>query len=298
MPVIVPQHLPVIKNLSSKNLLIFSNMKNNILQKYSSCKIINIVLLNLMYDKINTENQIIKILSQSSSLIKLTLLNIDHIPSNNINTNMHIKNFYTTLNKIFDKYYDGLIITGAPLGLINFTDVRYWDEFIRVIYWSLDHVKSILSICWSVQAILYILYHIPKNTNYKKIIGIFKHQIANKNHYLIQGFDDYFFVPHSRYANFSINFIKKYKYFDILSYSEKAGVYIFTDYKYIFVTGHPEYDRYTLAKEYNDYIKKNIYIDIPYHYFINNDITSKPTNRWKSHGYLLFMNWIFNLIHI
>ncbi|QJC30413.1 homoserine O-succinyltransferase [Enterobacteriaceae endosymbiont of Neohaemonia nigricornis] len=298
MPVIVPDKLPAIDILKQEHIVVLSN--KNIPKYNNSYKIINILLLNLMYKKIDTENQIIRLLSYSPLYIKLTLLYIHDIQSHNINSLKHTKKFYYTLEQIMHKKYDGLIITGAPLGLIPFSKIRYWNDFVRIIYWSKEHVHSILSFCWSVQAILYILYNIPKCIRNTKLLGIFKHKIVLKNNLLVQGFDDYFFAPHSRYADFSLDIIKNYTDLNIISYSKEAGVYLCTTYnkKYIFITGHPEYDFNTIAKEYFNDLKKNNKIHIPYNYFTKNNIFSKPINTWKSHGYLLFSNWIHNFIYI
>lgn len=295
MPVIVPKKLPAINFLKKENIFLLIKSKKN--QKYPN--LLKILFLNLMFKKIETENQIIRLLSNSSLFIDLSLLSVrDNKSSNDLSIN-HINKYYLNLDQIYNKYYDGLIITGAPLGLINFTDIRYWKEFVKIIHWAKEHVNSIFSICWSVQAILNIIYNIPKKINQSKISGIFKHKILLKKHFLVQGFDDYFFVPHSRYSNFSLNFIKYYTDFKIISYSKKAGVYIFTsnDNKYIFITGHPEYDALTINKEYLNDLKNGLNINIPYHYYPLNNQKLIPKITWRSHGNLLFLNWLNYLFY-
>ncbi|QJC33699.1 homoserine O-succinyltransferase [Enterobacteriaceae endosymbiont of Donacia provostii] len=294
MPVIVPQKLPAINILKKENISLLTRLKQ---QKKCSNQL-KILFLNLMFKKINTENQIIRLLSNSSLLINLSLLAVNDNKSSNYLSINHINKYYYHLDQIKNKYYDGLIITGAPLGLINFTDIRYWKEFIKIIHWSNDHVSSILSICWSVQAILNILYKIPKKVNKSKLFGIFKHKILLKNNYLIQGFDDYFFVPHSRYSDFSLDFIKNYTDLNIIAYSKKAGVYLFTSKKnkYVFITGHPEYDVLTINEEYlNDLKSKRKYTSLPYNYYPLNNPKLKPKINWRSHGNLLFLNWLNSL---
>ncbi|QJC32885.1 homoserine O-acetyltransferase/O-succinyltransferase family protein [Enterobacteriaceae endosymbiont of Donacia semicuprea] len=290
MPVLVIKKLPAINFLKKENIFLLQKIAN---KKYPNK--IKVILLNLMFKKIETENQIIRLLSNSSLLIDLSLLCVYDKKSSNYLSIKHIKKFYINLEQISSKYYDGLIITGAPLGLIDFINIRYWKEFVKIIHWAKNHVNSILSICWSVQAVLNILYNIPKKIHKKKILGIFKHNILLKNNFLTKGFDDYFFVPHSRYSNFSLNFIKNYNNFKIISYSKESGVYLFTskNNKYIFVTGHPEYDSLTIHEEYLNNLKKNKKnIDIPYNYYPLNNPNLIPQINWKSHGNLLFLNWL------
>ncbi|QJC36922.1 homoserine O-succinyltransferase [Enterobacteriaceae endosymbiont of Donacia vulgaris] len=295
MPVIVPQKLPAINFLKKENIFLLTKSK-----KYKkNSNTLKILFLNLMFKKIETENQIIRLLSNSSLLIELSLLSVrDNESSNNVSID-HINKYYLNLDQIYNKYYDGLIITGAPLGLINFTDIRYWKEFVKIIHWAEDHVNSIFSICWSVQAILNILYNIPKKINQSKLLGIFKHKILLKNNFLVQGFDDYFFVPHSRYSDFSLQFIQYYTDLKIISYSEKAGVYIFSSNKnkYIFITGHPEYDALTINKEYLNDVKNNLHVHIPYNYYPLNNRKLIPKITWRSHGNLLFLNWLNYLFY-
>ncbi|QJC37331.1 homoserine O-succinyltransferase [Enterobacteriaceae endosymbiont of Donacia thalassina] len=295
MPVIVPKKLPAINILKKENILLLT--KSQKYEKYT--KKLKILFLNLMFEKIETENQIIRLLSNSSLFIDLSLLSVrDNKSSNNLSIK-HINKYYLNLDQIYNKYYDGLIITGAPLGLINFTDIRYWKEFVKIIHWAQEHVNSILSICWSVQAILNILYNIPKKINHSKLLGIFKHKILLKNNFLVQGFDDYFFVPHSRYSNFSLSFIQYYTDLKIISFSEKAGVYIFSSNqnKYIFITGHPEYDALTINKEYLNDLQNGKNIKIPYNYYPLNNQNLMPQVKWRSHGNLLFLNWLNYLFY-
>ncbi|QJC34894.1 homoserine O-succinyltransferase [Enterobacteriaceae endosymbiont of Donacia piscatrix] len=295
MPVIVHKKLPAINFLKQENIFLLAKSKK---KKYSSQ--LKILFLNLMFKKIDTENQIIRLLSNSSLFIDLSLLAVNDSQSLNYISTHHINRYYSHLEQINNNYYDGLIITGAPLGLINFTDIRYWKEFVKIIHWAREHVNSILSICWSVQAVLNILYKIPKKVNQSKLLGIFKHKILLKNNYLIQGFDDYFFVPHSRYSDFSLDFIKNYTDLNIISFSNKAGVYLFTSQKnkYIFITGHPEYDVLTINEEYlNDLKNKSKLTKLPYNYYPLNNPKLKPKINWRSHGNLLFLNWLNYLFY-
>ncbi|QJC37744.1 homoserine O-succinyltransferase [Enterobacteriaceae endosymbiont of Donacia bicoloricornis] len=295
MPVIVPKKLPAIDFLKQENIFLLKKSKRY--QKYPNS--LKILFLNLMFKKIETENQIIRLLSNSSLFIDLSLLSVrDSQSSNNFSIN-HINKYYLNLDQIYHKFYDGLIITGAPLGLINFSDIRYWKEFVKIIHWATEHVNSVFSICWSAQAILNILFNIPKKINKSKILGIFKHKILLKKNFLVQGFDDYFFVPHSRYSDFSLNFIKYYTDFKIISYSRKSGVYIFSsnNNKYIFITGHPEYDALTINQEYLNDLKNGLKINIPYNYYPLNNQKLIPKINWRSHGNLLFLNWLNYLFY-
>lgn len=290
MPIKVPDNLPAINVLRSENIFITPNSLYNNLNRLPLLKIL---ILNLMPKKIETENQILRLLSYSTKHIEIQLLRIDKRVSRNTSST-HINNFYCNFEDIIKNKFDGLIITGAPLGLISFENVYYWEKIKKIIFWAKKNVTSTLFICWAVQAALNIIYNIPKQIRNKKIFGIYKHKILNKHAILTHGFDDIFFVPHSRHADFSNQLISNYTDLEIFADSEQIGAYLFAskDKKLVFVTGHPEYESLTLSKEYHRDFKLGLNPQIPFNYFFKNNINTKPSNIWRSHGVLLFNNWL------
>lgn len=296
MPIIVPDNLPAIDVLKKENIFVLSKSSNKFNLK--NLPKLKILILNLMPKKIETENQILRLLSYSRFKIEIKFMRIDQRTSRNTPSS-HINKFYCNFEKIIEKKFDGLIITGAPLGLVQFKNVIYWNKIKKIILWAKENITSTLFICWSVQAALKIIYNIPKKTKQKKIFGIYKHRVLMKNS-LMHGFDDIFFVPHSRYADFPNKLIFNYTDLEIFSDSEEIGAYLFSskDKKLVFVTGHPEYDDITLSEEYHRDLKLGLKQTIPYNYFPDNNINKYPYNIWKNHGILLFNNWINNYIYL
>lgn len=289
MPIQVPNSLPAIKSLHNENIFIIQKSQNNLKKSY----FLKILILNLMPKKIETENQFLRILSHSPLNIDVQLLRIDeHIPKNT--PVEHLNKFYCKFSDIQYQNFDGLIITGAPLGLIDFKNITFWPQIKKIILWATKHINSILFICWAVQAGLKILYNIPKFTRSKKLIGIYQHTTHNPYALLTKGFDDTFIAPHSRYSDFPKDLIFHNTDLEILAESEEAGVYLFIsqDKRLIFVTGHPEYDALTLSKEYYRDLRLGLHPILPDHYFPENNPKSLPKITWRSHAYLLFTNWI------
>lgn len=285
MPLIVPNDLPAINILKQENIYLNQNIHNNLNK-------LKILILNLMPNKINTENQILRLLSYSPFTINVSFLKIKNYITRHTPME-HMNKFYLSFESICEKKYDGLIITGAPLGLIDFKDVFYWQELKNIILWSKYNVISSVFICWSAQAALKILYDFPKITRKKKISGIYKHKKLKPNNIFTKGFDDVFFVPHSRYADFPSDVFLKYSDINLLAASQEIGAYLFTskDKKEVFVTGHPEYDLNTLSQEYYRDIQRGLDPSVPVNYFFKNK--KVIYNRWRSHGYLLFFNWVY-----
>lgn len=289
MPISVPKNLPAISILRKENIYIdtytsIKNLKKNYLK---------VLILNLMPKKIETENQFLRLLANSSFPISIQFLKIDNHVSRNTPM-IHINKFYQNFKDISKKNFDGLIITGAPLGLINFKNITYWEQIKCILNWTKQHVKSTIFFCWSAQAALNIFYKIPKKIRRKKIFGIFLHKNLKPFSRLLRGFDDIFSVPHSRYSDFSSETLQKYTDLQILSISEEIGPYIFStkNKKLIFITGHPEYEITTLLHEYKRDLLSGLKPNIPCNYFINNNPKLLPLMNWKSHGNLLFLNWI------
>ena len=289
MPVNVPDKLPAIKTLQKENIFIMEKtaaLRQNIRPQ-------KIILLNIMPTKIATETQILRLLSNSPLQIELDLLYPkSYIPKNT--PIEHLKMFYKSFDDIKDNKYDGLIITGAPVENIPFTDVTYWNELKKIMDWSKTNVTSTLFICWAAQAGLYHFYDIPKYKLLKKLSGIFVHGINQKNEPLVRGFDDAFLAPHSRYTEVRSEDINKNKELSIISESDEAGVYLVVskDKKQVFVTGHSEYDSLTLKEEFERSINKGLDISVPKNYFPADNLKNTPIVNWRSHANLLFINWL------
>ena len=289
MPLNVPDNLPAIDILKEENIFVMTETR----AIHQDIRPLKLVILNLMPVKIITETHLLRILSNSPLQVEITLLNIETHVSKNTSIE-HLKAFYLNFNKIKYKKFDGMIITGAPVELLNFEDVDYWEELKTIMEWSKHHVTSTLYICWAAQAGLYYHYGINKHEAGKKIFGVFKHTLNNPFVQLVQGFDEEFLAPHSRHTDIDRDDILKVKELEIISESEEAGVYIVAskDGRQIFVTGHSEYEANTLKMEYDRDIAKGLPVGIPKNYFPNDDPSKPPKTLWKSHASLLFSNWL------
>lgn len=289
MPIRVSDELPAVSCLRKENVFVMTTTRASI----QDIRPLKVLLLNLMPKKIETENQFLRLLSNSPLQVDIQLLRIDNrIPKNT--PIEHLDTFYCDFNEVRTQNFDGLIITGAPLGQIEFEDVAYWNEIKEVIHWAKKHVTSTLFSCWAAQAGLNILYGLPKKTLKKKISGVYLHTITEPFALLTRGFDETFFAPHSRYADFPTDFIQQHTDLDVLAISEKAGAYLFAskDKRVVFATGHPEYDVNTLADEYHRDKDAELDPQLPENYFPNNNPNTKPIASWRSHGHLLFSNWL------
>ncbi len=289
MPIKIPDQLPATDILRNENIFIMPESRAS----KQEIRPLKVLILNLMPKKIETETQFLRLLSNSPLQVDVELLRIDNRPSRNT-PEEHLNNFYRQFEMVKDRYFDGLIITGAPLGLVQFEDVAYWDHLETIIKWATKHVTSTLYVCWAVQAGLNILYGLPKRTRKVKLSGVYYHQIEHPYHSLLRGFDDSFVAPHSRYADFPVDFIAENTDLDILATSEKAGVYLAAtkDKRHVFVTGHPEYDATTLHNEYVRDVGEGLEPDMPINYYPDNNVENKPRATWRSHGHLLFSNWL------
>lgn len=289
MPIRIDDKLPAKQSLEIENIFIMSNKRADM----QDIRPLKIIILNLMPTKLETETQLLRLLSNSPIQIDIEFLQMKSHESKNVSKN-HMDKFYQTFDKVKDKRYDGMIITGAPVELLDFTEVDYWDELCEIMEWSKKNVYSTFHICWGAQAGLYYHYGIPKRKLEKKMFGVFPHRSLDVTHPLMRGMDDEYFVPHSRHTEVSRQDIAQVKQLQILSYSEIAGVHIVADMdcRQFFVTGHSEYDRDTLAKEYFRDKAKGLDIEIPYNYFPNNDDRLVPIMNWKSSASLIFSNWL------
>lgn len=289
MPIRIPDALPATSVLQQENVFVMTETR----ALHQDIRPLKVVLLNLMPKKIETENQIMRLLSNSPLQVDITLLRIDKRESKNT-PKEHLNSFYRDFEEIRNNNYDGLIITGAPLGLVAFEDVVYWPAVDEIIQWSRKHVTSTLFLCWAAQAGLKSLYNLPKQTRAKKLSGVYSHQLSKKHDPITRGFDDEFKAPASRNADFPVDYIKENTDLEILAQSAEVGVYIMAseDRRQVYLTGHPEYSARTLAEEYQRDLAAGINPDVPVGYFPDDDPTQEPKASWRSHGYLFFSNWL------
>lgn len=289
MPIRLPDELPAVNFLREENVFVMTTTRAS-LQEIRPLKVL---ILNLMPKKIETENQFLRLLSNTPLQVDIQLLRVDQRESKNTPTE-HLNNFYCDFEDIKHQNFDGLIVTGAPLGLVEFADVCYWEQIERVIAWAKEHVTSTLFVCWAVQAALNVLYDLPKLTRKEKLSGVYSHETLEPYALLTRGFDASFYAPHSRYADFPEDYIRQNTDLDILASSPEAGAYLFAskDKRLAFVTGHPEYDAETLSQEYWRDVDAGITPELPCNYFKNDDPNNSPEVRWRSHGHLLFSNWL------
>ena len=289
MPIKIPIKIPAAKVLEKENVF-FMNERRAIKQDIRPLKI---VILNLMPTKIATETQLLRLLGNSPLQVEVDLMKTRSYTSKNTSEE-HLVNFYNTFDCYKDKKYDGMIITGAPVEHLPFEQVDYWKELCEIMEWSNSNVTSTFHICWGAQAGLYYHYGIQKYPTERKVFGIFEHNVLRKKAKLMRGFDNVFYVPHSRHTEVRAEDIEKEQRLQILSVSPTAGLYIAADKtrKHIFVTGHSEYDRTTLAEEYFRDVDKGLEIDLPVNYFPGNDPSRKPVVTWRSHANLLYSNWL------
>lgn len=289
MPINIPDNLPARKVLEDENIFVVTHsfaVKQDI-------RPLEIVIMNLMPDKITTETQLLRLLGNTPIQTHLTFIHPKSHESKNTSSD-HLGSFYKYFSDIKDKKFDGLVITGAPVEQLNFEEVDYWNELKEVMEWSKHNVTSTLHICWASQAGLYYHYGVKKYSLSKKMFGVFLHTTNKKHVKILRGFDDMFYVPQSRHTEVRSEDIKKIKGLEILSESEEAGVYLVAskDGKQFFVTGHSEYDPLTLKKEYDRDIAKGMDMHVPKNYYLNNDPSKDPVVKWRAHANLLFCNWL------
>ncbi len=289
MPIKIPDKLPATQQLRKENIFVMSEKK----AMHQDIRPLKIVIVNLMPTKITTETQLLRLLSNSPLQIEIDFLQMDSHESKNTPTE-HLSAFYKTFDEIKDSKYDGMIITGAPVENLAFEEVDYWDELCMIMEWSKSNVYSTFHICWGAQAGLYYHYGINKKKLDKKMFGIFPHKSLDVTHPLMRGLDDEYYVPHSRHTTVDRQDIAQVKQLQIISYSDIAGVHIVSDMdcRQFFVTGHSEYDRDTLAREYFRDKSKGLDIEKPYNYFPNDDENLVPNMSWKSSASIIFSNWL------
>lgn len=289
MPIKIPEHLPANSILRGENIFCMTERR----AMSQDIRPLKIAILNIMPTKIVTETQLARVLGNTPLQVEIDFVHTASYRSKNISEN-HINEFYTDFRSIKNNKYDGLIITGAPVELLEFDDVEYWEELTEIMEWSKTNVTSTLHICWAAMAGLYYHYGIEKYSLDKKLFGVFKHKVELKKTMLVRGFDDEFYVPHSRHSYVKLEDVQAVPNLKIISTSKEAGLYIAAsaDKKQIFVTGHSEYDSDTLAKEYFRDLDAGKPIDIPCNYFIDDNPENPPVVSWRAHANLLFSNWL------
>lgn len=289
MPINIPNDLPAADILRRENIFIMLEDR----AKTQDIRPLKIAIMNLMPTKITTETQLLRLIGNTPIQIDITFIHPKSHSAKNT-PEEHLSRFYKSLEDIKDETFDGLIITGAPVEHLEFEDVDYWEELVEVMEWSTTHVFSTLHICWGAQAALYYHYNIDKKILPEKLFGVFDHFKKVDTSKLVRGFDDQFKVPHSRHTGIDRKDILSIENLDIISESDKAGVYIIAskDDREIFVTGHSEYDVSTLKEEYKRDLQVGADISIPENYFPDDNPDLAPLLTWRGHANLLFSNWL------
>ena len=289
MPIKIPNDLPAVQTLAQENIFVMTETR----AITQDIRPLRILLLNLMPKKVETETQLTRMLSNTPLQLELTLIRVrSHIAQNT--SAGHLLAFYKTFDEVESENFDGMIITGAPVELLPFEQVDYWDELCRIMEWSKTHVHSTFHICWGAQAGLYYHYGIQKRQLPEKLFGVFEHHADYKNSMLLRGFDDRFFVPHSRHTTVDRADIEAVPALRVIASSDEAGVYIVSSKggRQIFIMGHSEYDPLTLDAEYRRDLDAGETIALPKHYYPGDDPANPPVVNWRGHGSLLYSNWL------
>jgi len=289
MPIKIPDLLPAREILENENIFVMSEKR----AMSQDIRPLKILILNLMPTKIATETQLLRKLSNSPLQAEIEFLEMASHSAKNTNRS-HLDTFYTTLDNIKNRRFDGMIITGAPVELLDFRDVDYWDELCEVFEWSKTNVHCTLHICWGAQAALYYHFGVGKREIGEKLSGVFPNKVVKETSPLVRGFDNVFMAPHSRYTESSEDEINRAPNLEIIASSDRAGVYLAksTDSRMFFVMGHPEYDWDTLKNEYERDVKAGINPKVPENYFVNDDPSSGVKVSWRAHAQLLYTNWL------
>ncbi len=289
MPIKIPKLLPAREVLEEENIFVMEADRAS----RQDIRPLNILILNLMPEKEKTEAQILRLLGNTPLQVNITFLKTATYQSKNT-SRLHLDQFYSTFHEVMNKRFDGMIITGAPVELISFEEVDYWEELVEILEWSKKNVTSTMHICWGAQAALHYHYGIGKFELPQKCSGVYAHRIFSPKEKLLRGFDDLFFAPHSRYTDVSMEAIHASEDLTLLSASEEAGAFIILskDKKHIMVTGHLEYETDTLSQEYRRDLQRGLEASIPENYFPENNPDLPPVNTWRAHAHLFFSNWL------
>ena len=289
MPVKIPNNLPAIELLKKENIFVMSDLRANA----QDIRPMRVLILNLMPIKISTETDFVRLLSNNPLQVEVEFLRLDtHTPKNT--PEEHLELFYKGFSDIKENFYDGMIITGAPVEMLKFEEVTYWDEITMIFDWARKHVTSTLYICWASQAALYRFYGVDKTPLEQKLFGVFKHTVTEKKDPLFRGFDDEFFIPHSRHTTILKKDLENKEGVSILSESQDAGVAIASSRggREFYLTGHSEYAPLTLHEEYVRDLERGLAVNVPHNYYADNNPNNSPLVRWTGHANLLFNNWL------
>lgn len=289
MPIKVQSDLPAREILERENIFVMDENR----AVHQDIRPLQIAILNLMPLKEETELQLLRSLSNTPLQVDVTFVKVRSHESKNTSTS-HLNKFYVEFDDICKKRFDGMIITGAPVEMMAFEEVDYWDELTQIMDWADQNVTSTIHLCWAAQAGLYHYYGLQKKLLDHKMFGVFQHKVLNRKVPLVRGFDDVFPAPHSRHTEVPMEEIRKVEELTILAESEEAGLFLAMaeNGKKIFVMGHPEYDRITLDGEYKRDLSKNLPIQLPKNYYPDNDPVNRPLLTWRSHANNLYTNWI------
>ncbi len=289
MPIKIKNDLPVKEILEGENIFVIDENR----AIHQDIRPIEILILNLMPLKEDTELQLLRSLSNTPLQVDVSFMTVASHESKNTSMS-HLHKFYETFESLKDRRFDGMIITGAPVEQMAFEEVDYWEEMVEIMDWTSSHVTSTIFLCWGAQAALYHFYGLQKKMLDKKLFGLFTHRVMNRKVPLVRGFDDEFLAPHSRHTDVPIEEIRKCQELTILAESEEAGLFLAMaqNGRRIFVMGHPEYDRVTLDGEYKRDLSRNLPIDIPRNYYKNDDPANKPLLLWRAHANNLYTNWL------
>ncbi|MCH4013045.1 MAG: homoserine O-succinyltransferase [Solobacterium sp.] len=294
MPIKIANDLPAARTLEKENIFYMSETR----ALTQNIRPLHVLLLNLMPTKIETETQFARVLGNTPIQIELDLI----APATHISSHIseeHMLSFYRTFADVKQDYFDGMIITGAPVEQMAFEEVDYWDELCEIMAWSKTHVHSTLHLCWGAQAGLYFHYGIPKRPLDHKVFGVFPHHTERDNFILFRGFDDIFYIPHSRHTETAREDVEAVPELTIMASSKEAGIYAIKteNGRQIYLMGHAEYDRDTLKHEYERDVKAGKPIDLPKHYFPDDDPARPPINNWRSSGHMIYANWVNYILY-
>lgn len=289
MPIKLPAELPALEELMLENIFVMDNQR----AITQNIRPMELGILNLMPNKIETELQILRMLSNTPLQINIDLIRIDQTAPKNT-PESHMQAFYRVFSEVKDKKYDGLIITGAPLGNLRYEEVKYWPQMKELMSWARRNVQSTIFLCWAAHAAMYHFFGVEKRLREHKLSGVFQHSVLDERNELMRGFDPLFWAPHSRVSEVQTSDYESAPNVQVLASSPDAGVYIAAtkDKRMVFVTGHPEYDPLTLDQEYKRDKSLSLSPELPKNYYKNDDAEQSVLMRWKSHGNLLFTNWL------
>lgn len=294
MPIKVQSDLPAKKVLEDENIFMMDETR----AMHQDIRPLQIAILNLMPLKEDTEVQLLRSLSNTPLQLDVTFLTTSSYVGHNTATS-HLDKFYLTFEDVKERKFDGLIITGAPVEMLEFEEVSYWEELKRIMRWSKENVTSTLHVCWGAQAGLYYHFGLKKRYLGRKLFGIYEHRVLVRREPLVRGFDDIFYMPHSRYTEVAREDIAACGELTILAESDEAGVLLCMthDGRQVFLMGHPEYDRITLDKEYKRDLEKGMEIAMPKNYYPGDDAGRRPNLIWRAHANTLYSNWINYMVY-